>query len=333
MHDFLIDFLICPACHQPLAWTVKEKDGARLLEAEARCEGCGAVYPVREGVGLFLTPDLPRDDLWEQADTRLSDALRAHPEIERQLMDAPIERLNPTDLWFRAKRLDERGDYLEARALEEKANQSAYSAKLLACQDGQFQYLLDNLPADAPIFDLACGRGWLIRRLLVHRSQPIVATDFSPSILRTNRRRFAAFGLDANLSLVACDARRMPFKDKSIQTLTTFVGLQNIEKPGEMARELFRIVGGAFWALSQFYHEDDAVNSQEIYSAGLQDFSFEKAAVAHLESAGFRVSVESRCSPAVAPTPTGIILSGAQLDRLPVAPTTIDTGILVARRQ
>ena len=37
-------------------------------------------YPVREGIGLFLLPDLPRNDLWEQAESQLSRYLREHTE-------------------------------------------------------------------------------------------------------------------------------------------------------------------------------------------------------------------------------------------------------------
>ncbi len=55
----------CPACHGTLKWNIMEQRVVRIEAAEALCTACGAVYPVREGIGLFLTPDLPRNDLWE----------------------------------------------------------------------------------------------------------------------------------------------------------------------------------------------------------------------------------------------------------------------------
>jgi len=67
MHEYLIPMLECPACHGKLKWTVAGSDGEHVERAEAICTSCAAVYPVHEGIGIFLTPDLQRHDLWEEA--------------------------------------------------------------------------------------------------------------------------------------------------------------------------------------------------------------------------------------------------------------------------
>ena len=85
----------CPACQGALEWRIFEQDGDRIEAAEAHCRGCSATYPVRDGIGLFLTPDLPRNDLWEQVESGVLGYLREHPEVERQLMDGPAEALAP----------------------------------------------------------------------------------------------------------------------------------------------------------------------------------------------------------------------------------------------
>jgi len=46
--------------------TVSKRDGGRLIEGVADCSACGADYPVRDGIGFFLTPVLPRNDLREE---------------------------------------------------------------------------------------------------------------------------------------------------------------------------------------------------------------------------------------------------------------------------
>ena len=84
MHDYLIDMLECPACRGELAWRIDDRRGSRVETAEARCEACGNVYPTQEGIGVFLTSDLPREDLWEQQNSWLIEHLREHPEVERQ---------------------------------------------------------------------------------------------------------------------------------------------------------------------------------------------------------------------------------------------------------
>lgn len=121
MHSYLIELLECPACHGELDWSITERRDDRVHVGEARCKACRTSYPVREGMGLFLTPDLPREDLWQRVDSQLTRHLRQHPEVERQLMEVPLESLNPADQLFRALVLEERGHYVEARAAEDLA--------------------------------------------------------------------------------------------------------------------------------------------------------------------------------------------------------------------
>ncbi len=117
MHDYLIEMLECPACHGALDWTITSRQRDRLLAGEARCRACAASYPLRDGIGLFLTPDLPREDLWQQVDSHLTRYLREHPDQERRLMQVPPESLNPADQFFRSMVLEERGSLAEAQAL------------------------------------------------------------------------------------------------------------------------------------------------------------------------------------------------------------------------
>lgn len=35
-------------------WEISQRKGKRIERAEARCKGCAAVYPVLEGVGVYL---------------------------------------------------------------------------------------------------------------------------------------------------------------------------------------------------------------------------------------------------------------------------------------
>ncbi len=71
MHTYLIEMLECPICHGRLNWDIAEQNEGRIEAAEASCIDCAATYPIRDGIGLFLTPELPRNDLWEQVDSGL----------------------------------------------------------------------------------------------------------------------------------------------------------------------------------------------------------------------------------------------------------------------
>ncbi len=332
MHEYLIELLECTLCHGELAWTIAERQGNRIETAQARCASCGATYPVREGIALFLTPDLPRNDLWNAVDSRLTRYLREHPEIERQLLDTPLNILAPADRFFRALVLEERGEYLAAKAAEDSATAELYTPAYRACHNSQLNYVLERLStSDDPIVDLASGRGYLAERLARETDRPIIASDFSPRVLRRDRRRLTFFGLYDRVSLLAFDARRTPFKDGVVKTLTTNLGLPNIEQPGHLLQELRRVVAGTFLAISHFYPEDDDENAAAIREAGLATLLFRRAALESFDAAGWQVEVANVCAGTARPTPAGVVLDGAGIDAFPVAETTLEWCVLAAR--
>jgi uncharacterized protein YbaR (Trm112 family) len=332
VHPYLEDMLQCPACHGALAWEVSKRRGDQIEEAEARCVACGATYPVCEGIGVFLTPDLPRKDLWEQVDIRLTEHLREHPDIERQLLEVPLDALAPADQFYRALALEERGEFAQAKAAADSARPRLYTAEYLACHERQIGYVVERLTAsDGPIVDLASGRCELVEGLARRLTRPIVATDFSPRVLRRDLRWLQSLGLHEWVSLLAFDARRTPFKDGVVEALTTNLGLPNIEQPGNLLRELRRIVGGTFLAISQFYPEDDEANVQALRQAGLSALVFRRSTLEHFPAAGWQVELANMCTGKAQPTPTGVVLEGAAIDAFPVAETTLEWCVLKAR--
>nr|MBC7245262.1 methyltransferase domain-containing protein [Chloroflexota bacterium] len=332
MHPYLIEMLQCPACHGNLEWSIAERSNARIETAEARCAACAASYPVREGIGVFLTPDLPRDDLWEHLDSRLTQYLREHPEVERQLMNVALETLSPADQFFRAMILDERGQFAQAKAARDVALPGIYTPEYLACSERQINYIIERLATtDGPIVDLASGLCHLVEKLARGLNRPVVATDFSPRVLRRDRKRFEFFGLYDHVSLLAFDARRTPFKDGAVATLTTYQGLPNIREPGDLLRELRRIVSGSFLAISIFFPEDDEDNAARIAEWGLSDLLFRRSLLERFAQAGWEVEVATSCFGKARPTPTGVVLEGATIDALPMKETTLEWCTLVAK--
>lgn len=332
MHDFIRDMLRCPQCAGGLVWSIGTRRGERIVEGEARCVNCGATFPVREGIGLFLTPDLPRNDLWEQAGSGLTRYLGEHPEVERRLMGTPPETLGPADLFFRAMVLEERGDFAPARELLNRAHLGMYTAEYQDCFERELTAVVERLQGiDGPIVDLASGRAMLVERMVDGLTNPIIATDFSPRILRRNRRWLEYWGRYDRVSLLAFDARRTPFKHGAITTLTTNLGLPNIEEPGRLLGELRRIVSGTLLAVSHFYPADDAANGEAIRAAKLETMLYRQAALGAFTAAGWRASLEDRCLGRAQPTPVGAIIEGASIDGLPVAATTLEWGVLIAR--
>lgn len=332
MHKIFLDLLECPGCHSSLAWDGLAEQGERIEEAEAHCTGCGASYPVREGIGLFLLPDLPRNDLWEQTESQLAGCLREHAEVERQLMESPAESVAPADQFLRAMILTDRGAYSEAKTLREQAISQLYTSEYLACLDSQMKHLAASLsPSSWPLVDLASGEGTLIDLLLQRLDQPVILSDFSPTVLRRNRRKLEFSGLADRVTLLAFDARRTPFKQNSVKTMTTLLGLSNIEAPSELLHELRRIVSGSLLAIVHFFPEDDRANVAAMNATRSATFLLQRSALEQFAAAGWQAELKNVRQGCALPTPESVIFKGIRIDGLPIAETVLEWAVLEAR--
>ena len=325
MKKYLVKMLECPICHHQLEWQIEMETEERIEQAEAHCSSCEAIYPVIDGIGIFLTPDLPRKDLWSDMDSQLSLYLKSHPEHEKKLMDGPVENLSPTDQQFRALVLDERGEYESGKKAEELAHKNMYTIEFKACWDSQTDYVLDNLESfEGPIVDLASGRCYLVEKIVKQLGRQVVATDFSPNVLRRDRKYFKFLELDHLVSFLAFDARKTPFKSGAIEIMTTNLGLPNIEEPGNLVSELKRIIGGTLLAISHFFPTQDELNGAVIKEAGIEAFTYKDSAMNNFSSNDWDLKFENLCVAEALPTPESEIFDGARADGLPVEPTELE---------
>lgn len=166
---------------------------------------------------------------------------------------------------------------------------------------------------------------------MAHRlNRPIVATDFSPRVLRRDRRFFQLLGLDNQVNLTAFDARRTPFKDGAVKTMTSNLGLPNIEEPARLLDELRRVISGGLLAIMNFFPDDDAANRVAAEKLGITSFMFKDSTLRLFDEAGFDVQLKNVRSGRALPTPTSNLLEGAGIDALPVAETELTWCTLVA---
>jgi hypothetical protein len=153
---------------------------------------------------------------------------------------------------------------------------------------------------------------------------PAVATDLSPLVLARDRERGVAD------DVLAFDARQTPFADGAFETMTTFLGLANVEDPGPLFRELRRAVSGRLLAIHQLYPEGDA-NADAIRAMRLDSLLYREPFLAALADAGWKAEVVFECGARALPTPVGVVLEGAAVDGLPAAPTEIDWVVVEAQ--
>jgi hypothetical protein len=243
-------------------------------------------------------------------------------------MDVPVETLNPADRFFRAMVLEQRGDLAAARAESRSATETLYTPEYLACSRRQLQWLVERLAGyGGPVIDLASGRGALVEEMARRLDNPLVMTDFSPTVLRRNRRMLEHLGLQGRVSLLAFDARRTPFKDGAIGRMTSYLGLANVEQPGGVLAELRRVVGGEMLSVMHFFPEDDEAHRDLLRE---RDFLYEARTVQHFRLAGWDARIENACRAPARPTSVGAVLEGFGIDGLPVAPTVLDWCVLNA---
>jgi SAM-dependent methyltransferase len=260
-----------------------------------------------EGIPLLIVPGSDAHDLWDEAESGLSRSLRENAELERALLTAPAGELAPADAFLRALVLEEREEADEVEA----AFARLHPPEVLACMAAQITSLSERL-GDEPglVVDLASGRGVLLERLQRSVRGVLVATDISPRVLRRARRR----GIEA----IACDVRKLPFADGSVDCLTTFLGLNNVQHAGELLAELRR-VARRMLAVHVVY-EPGTANDDELEELGLAPLAYRGPLLEALEAAGWTAEIPSSFRATLQPTPVGVLLEGAVIDRLPVEP-------------
>ena len=332
MHETLIDILVCPACRGELSWTVAERDGGDLLEADASCQGCGAGYPVREGIGAFLTPDLLREDLWEETHSELTGYLNTRPELRARLIDTPLDELEPVDRFLRADYLDELGDVAGAEQAGRGAREQLYTPELWElwneCLDRMVQMYSGH---HGPVVDVASGRGTLAELMAEGDCPLIVATDFSVWVLRRSRRRMQHKGMASRVSHLVVDARRTAFGDGSIPVLVSHVGLGNImEGVSDALSELRRVCGGVLLFSHAFFRPDDPVHAPIMREFG-HPLAFLEDAMQALSTAGWDVEILVNRRVPVKPTPISKLVPEMTVDRIPLAEAELD-GVLIRAR-
>ena len=332
MDAALLELFQCPACSGPLVWRPATWDGDRILDATARCSGCGVSYDVRHGVAVLLPGVVT--DAWAETESWLTTLTREQPAVERALLDPDPSALGPADLLFRALALEDRGDFARARQAADLADEGLYTEETRACRDE----LLDDLvgaveagPETGLVVDIATGRGVLVERLAARIDRPIVATDVSPHVLLRTLTALDALGLGQRVSFVACDARRTPFGDGAVPIATTHAGLGNVTEPGSLLGELRRVVSGRFLAVTTFYSRDDDENAAQIQRLGLERVLYRDTLLAELEAAGWSAGIAGSCQARAEPTPASVVVEEAEIDALPAAPAELEWALVEFR--
>ncbi len=320
MFKFLKKMLICPHCNNKLLWNVLKENMDKIINADIKCSSCGKEYYVEEGIGNFLVDDIKDKDLWEKQENYLDKLFKGNLELKKQLMSAELEEMSAADMYIKSDILKELGQDKEANELYNFAFNRAYTEESIAATNQQIEYLINMLKEKEVEFivDIASGSCTLVKEILSKTDLQVVATDFSMKIAKKTYREISKEGYENRISYLVFDSKKTPFKKGSIQVLTTYLGLQNIENPGNVLSELNRICSAFFYSICNLCSEEDETNRSALRKFGLESMYIKNIHKQELTSNGFNVEVLNTIYAKSSPTPTGKIIKGAGIDGFPV---------------
>lgn len=332
MHKFYTELLECPVCHGHLLWEIEEETVDRLVNAKITCSVCKADYEVRDEIAMFLTPDLPRNDLWKQGESELIKYIDDNEEVRKALLETPEDQLNGADYWYKAFYYEFKKDYEKSFEMFQKAKYKIYTREYIDAWEEQMDFVVSEVKKQGkPVIDIASGKCYLVEKFLNELDNYVVATDFSPTILMRNRDYYKSKGLYGKLSLIAFDARRTPFKDSSVHMMTSNIGIPNIENPEELMKELYRICGRTFIPIMMFFKEDDYENLDFMREYGIDAYGTKNSSLKVFNGEPWTCEVSKSSMAKAKPTPSGEIFDG-MIDGVPVNDTVIEFAVITCRK-
>ena len=103
------------------------------------------------------------------------------------------------------------------------------------------------------VLDLAGGTGDVAFRILGRTDgrARVVLADINPAMLAVGRDRAVDGGWIDSVAVVAADAERLPFRDRSFDAVTIAFGIRNVTRIDRALAEIFRVLktGGRFLCL------------------------------------------------------------------------------------
>jgi len=305
MHKALVSMLVCPVCHGELKSRFTRQDETHLIEGEFVCKNCKRKYPVVDGIGVFLDGGEKRDDFWREQEDFATRFRREHPIQFFLLTKTFLGNIKPEHHFLK-------GLLLENEQILERATESIYTKDYLTGYE-KTKKVLYEVEKDKPpiILEIACGRGGFFKEFIRSRrgNGVYVATDFSPTVLHNNLKRLRANKLEEKVTLLAFDAKAMPFRDSSVPAMVSNLGLPNIRNDGKAIQETFRVlVPHGIFITNFMFTTEQTENYAKAKELGLAQFYVRNGVDEIFRKVGFEFSLEELHRGSVRPTPGGIDL-------------------------
>jgi ubiquinone/menaquinone biosynthesis C-methylase UbiE len=128
-------------------------------------------------------------------------------------------------------------------------------------------------------------------------------------VLRSNYGWAKKNALGNDVTLLAFDAKAMPFRDKSMPAVVSNLGFPNIRNDGKAAEEAFRVLVSSGILITNFmFTAKETENYAKAKEYGLDQFYARENVEGIFRKVGFKFSIQELHRGLVRPTPGGIDL-------------------------
>lgn len=263
----LMKKLFCPMCRSDLEWNIEEKNRHQLIKGRARCVKCGAVYPVEDSMAVFLPPKCQDMRIWERGE-RVSRARMEQSCLSGQSANAEQD-MSSEQILKKISQVEDINTEISVDLYEKYMN-TIGMRNTFAILNELCKQCVEQIEEEGIVLDFASGKCILAEEIINARKFELVISDINPIILNKSKNNLQKKGCLEQVSFIVCDIKKSPFQDKSIRTITTLLGLQNIIPCKGVLEEIGRIAD-KFLCISAFTAESIEANLQELCRYGIEE--------------------------------------------------------------
>lgn len=216
MRITIINHLACPVCSGDFLLSTHKKIKERIIEGELKCKKCYRKFSIKNGIAYFI----PRPGK-QALDVKKARKTTIEQEIPK--------------IWMKH-----------------------FSKKELAALHKEWNWMLSVIKKDRNTvhLDFATGTGRFHRNIISKTKGEIISLDFGYSTCQELVYFLKKIKKYKRVSVVCADARKMPFKDKTFDSISTWHGLDE-PKMEKATKETKRVLekGGYFTASGIHYQK------------------------------------------------------------------------------
>ena len=113
-----------------------------------------------------------------------------------------------------------------------------YNMRYAEEQEAKYEATLAKLKPTGLVLDIGCGTGLLFNYISLE-PESVVGIDVSKKLLQQAKQNAKKL---RTVHVVQADADHLPFRDSGVDTVFAFTMLQNMPKPPETLKEIYRVM-------------------------------------------------------------------------------------------